>query len=82
MDGKSNQLIGLDKDLKEVANFEGICFNQCGFASTEVVTINATKSRIFWHKGKGRLSMIDLKDRKEIEYDDSITGNNFILNIK
>lgn len=47
----------------------------CGFASTEVICWNRAKDRIYWHKGKGFLGVINLRELDEITYGDSISGS-------
>lgn len=47
---------------------------ECGFGSTEVVHWVPGKDKIYWHKGKGILSCMILKEDKEDEYADTITG--------
>ena len=47
---------------------------ECGFGSTEVITNNCSRDKIYWHKGKGILACIDLKEDKATEFADTITG--------
>lgn len=81
-DGQSNQIVCLDKQLKEKAVYDGISFNrmmylkiECGFGSTEAVFKIPNKDKLYWHKGKGILSCLLLNEDKEIEFADTITGS-------
>lgn len=47
---------------------------ECGFASTEVICWNRARDRIYWHKGKGFLGVINIRDMDEATYGDSISG--------
>ena len=47
---------------------------ECGFGSTEIMTYASARDRIYWHKGKGILACIDIKEEKEVDYADTITG--------
>lgn len=48
---------------------------ECGFASTDATYTVPSKTKMYWHKGKGVLSCIVFKEEKEIEFADIITGN-------
>lgn len=67
-DGHINQIIGFDANLKEKCVFNGLCFNQCGFASTDATYAPPSREKLFWHKGKGVLSCITFREEKEMEY--------------
>jgi len=88
-DGHTNQLIGFDKDLREKAIFEGICFNrnmwliaECGFASTDATFTTSNRQKMFWHKGKGILSAILFGEEKEVEYADTISDSVYTRKIE
>ena len=80
-DGHTNQIIGFDKDFKEKVIFDGICFNQCGFASTDA-TFALGADKMYWHKGKGILSCVVFKEEKEVEFADIITDSIYVRKIE
>jgi hypothetical protein len=47
---------------------------ECGFASTDATYTVPSRTRLYWHKGKGVLSCIVFKEEKEVEFADIITG--------
>lgn len=47
---------------------------ECGFASTDATYATANREKLYWHKGKGALSCINLKQEKETEFSDVITS--------
>lgn len=48
--------------------------SECGFGSTEIMSYVPSKDRLYWHKGKGILACIDMKEDKETEFADTISG--------
>lgn len=47
---------------------------ECGFASTDATFSHPNSDKLYWHKGKGALSCIHLKQEKEQEFSDVITS--------
>lgn len=46
----------------------------CGINTTETIFVMPDREKMYWHKGKGFLVSIDMKNSKESEFHDVITS--------
>lgn len=79
----TNKLIGFDSELNSKYSFEGNgSFDSKNLSTTEVLTINEDRTKIYWHKGQGFLSMIDAIEGTETTLGDSISDVPNLISIK
>lgn len=82
-EGASNKLIGFDHELNSKYTFDGTgSFDAKGLTTTEVLAINESKTKIYWHKGQGFLSQIDPLEGTETTLGDSISDTDALVNLK
>lgn len=79
-EGATNKLIGFDHELNGKYTFEGNgSFDSKGLSTTEVLAINESKTKLYWHKGQGFLSQIDPLEGTETVLGDSISDTEHLI---